>query len=145
MSVCIACKPVVLLVSLVSVWMTTTAFAAEEKEISPESVTGAVTVNVMEAKRLFDQGAVFLDVRSQRDWDAGRIPGSDYLELKHAFNEAALAAVVARDKPVVIYCNSLGCMRSSKACAKAVEWGFKQVYYFREGYPAWQEAGYAIE
>ena len=138
-------KPIVLFYALVCIVLSTSTAFAEEKKISPESVTGAVTVDATEAKRLFDQGAVFLDVRGQRDWDAGRIPGSDYLELKKQFNEEALANIVSRDKPVVIYCNSLGCMRSSEACAKAVEWGFKQVFYFREGYPAWQEAGYAIE
>ncbi len=135
----------VVLITLVFGLCLSVSVQAEEKEISPETVVGATTIDVKEAKRLFDQGTVFLDVRSQRDWDAGRIPGSAYLELKHIFTEESLAAVVARDKPVVIYCNSIGCMRSSHACAKAVGWGFKQVYYFREGYPAWQEAGYAIE
>ena len=29
--------------------------------------------------------------------------------------------------------------------AMAVAWGFTKVYYFREGFPAWKTAGYAIE
>jgi 3-mercaptopyruvate sulfurtransferase SseA len=26
-----------------------------------------------------------------------------------------------------------------------VMWGFKRVYYFSAGFPAWQEAGYPVE
>jgi rhodanese-related sulfurtransferase len=36
-------------------------------------------------------------------------------------------------------------MRSSNASKKAVEWGYKNVYYFRLGFPAWKAAGYPAE
>ena len=116
-----------------------------EKHVSPETVDGATTVSTTEAKTLFDQGAVFLDVRSGQDWEAGRIPGSRHLELKKEFNQESLLEIAQPDQKLVIYCNSTGCMRSSQACQKAVEWGYKQVYYYRLGYPDWQNEGYAIE
>ena len=115
------------------------------KELSPETVQGATTVGTAEAKQLFDQGAIFLDVRSDQDWEAGRIPGSKHLELKHVFNQESLATVAQADQKLVIYCNSTGCMRSSKASKHAVEWGYKKVYYYRLGYPDWQSNGYAVE
>lgn len=115
------------------------------KKISPETVAGATTVNTAEAKKLFDQGVIFLDVRSNRDWEAGRIPGSKHLELKKVYNQETLAEIAGQSDKLVIYCNSTGCMRSSKACKKAVEWGYKQVYYYRKGYPDWQSHGYAVE
>ena len=115
------------------------------KKISPETVPGATTVSTAEAKRLFDQGAIFLDVRSSRDWEAGRIPGSKHLELKKVYNQETLAQIANPEQKIVIYCNSTGCMRSSKACAKAVEWGYRKIYYYRLGYPDWQSNGYAIE
>jgi len=115
------------------------------KELSPESVEGASTVSTAEAKQLFDQGAVFLDVRSEQDWEAGRIPGSKHLELKKVFNQESLGSVAQADQKLVIYCNSTGCMRSSKAAKHAVEWGYKKVYYYRLGYPDWQANGYAVE
>lgn len=119
------------------------AFAA--KKISPETVVGAQTIDASDAKKLFDQGAVFLDVRSNRDWEAGRIPGSKHLELKKVLNEDSLSEIVQKDQKLVIYCNSTGCMRSSKACKKAVGWGYNNVYYYRLGFPDWQSKGYAIE
>jgi hypothetical protein len=31
------------------------------------------------------------------------------------------------------------------ACEKALGWGYGQVYYFRDGYPAWKTAGLPVE
>lgn len=116
-----------------------------KKKISPEKVPGATTISTEEAKELFDKGVTFIDVRSNRDWEAGRIPGSIHIELKKVYSLDTLSEVVGRDQPVVIYCNSVGCMRSSKACAKAVDWGYSKVYYYRKGYPEWKATGLAIE
>ena len=115
------------------------------KELSPESVSGATTIDTAQAKQLFDQGVVFLDVRSEQDWEAGRIPGSKHLELKKVFNQESLASIAQPDDKLVIYCNSTSCHRSSKACKHAVEWGYKKVYYYRLGYPDWQSNDYAVE
>ena len=119
--------------------------ASAAKKVSPETVAGAVTVNTLEAKELFDQGAVFLDVRSNRDWEAGRIPGSKHLELKKVFSRETLLSVARPEQKLLIYCNSTGCTRSSKACEKAVSWGYENVYYYRLGFPTWQSKGYAVE
>lgn len=118
---------------------------AKPKKVSPEQVDGATTVDTAKAKQLFDRGAIFLDVRSNRDWDAGRIPGSVHLELKKVLNEKSLAHVADKNQAVVIYCNSTGCMRSSKASVKAVEWNYKRIYYYRLGYPDWKAHGFAVE
>lgn len=112
---------------------------------SPESITGATTVDAAKAKALFDKGVLFVDVRKNSDWDAGRIPGAEHLELKKVFSEAALAKIATKDRAVVIYCNGPKCLRSSKACAMAVSWGFKKVYYFRGGFPEWIAANYPTE
>lgn len=114
-------------------------------KISPETVDGAKTVSTAEAKRLFDQGVPFLDVRSDRDWEAGRIPGAVHIELKKKLNQDSMSELFARDQPIVIYCNSIGCMRSSKAAQKAVSWGYQKVYYYRLGFPDWKHNGYAIQ
>jgi len=114
-------------------------------KISPEGIDGATTVDAAQAKALFDKGVAFVDVRSNKDWDAGRIPGAAHVELKKVYNEDTLGKVVGKDAEVCIYCNGPKCMRSSKAAAKAVAWGYKKVYYFREGFPAWQGAGFPVE
>ena len=118
---------------------------ATASESAPKTVQGATTIDVAKAKELFDQGVVFVDPRKDADWDAGRIPGAEHLEISTALTKDNLAAVVGQDQPVVFYCNGEKCMVSPEACKKAVKWGWKQVYFFRAGFPAWKAAGLPIE
>jgi rhodanese-related sulfurtransferase len=114
-------------------------------KVSPTAVSGAKTVTAAEAKALFDKGVAFLDVRKDKDWNAGRIPDAIHIELKKKLNEASMSKEIKKDEEVVIYCNGESCMRSSKATAKAVSWGYSKAYYFRDGFPAWKAAGYPVE
>ena len=112
---------------------------------SPMTVSGANTIDTPKAKALFDQEVAFLDVRKDSDWDAGRIPGAIHIELKKKLNAESMAGEIGKNEPVVIYCNGPSCMRSSKATAKAVGWGYTKVYYYRDGFPAWKAASYPVE
>lgn len=114
-------------------------------KVSPISVNGAKSVNATEAKALFDKGVIFLDVRKDKDWNAGRIPDAIHIELKKKLNEDSIGKEIKKSEEVVIYCNGESCMRSSKASAMAVGWGYSKVYYFRDGFPAWKAAGYPVE
>jgi Flp pilus assembly protein TadD/rhodanese-related sulfurtransferase len=119
--------------------------AGKGKNVSPTKIAGATTVDPVAAKILLDRGVPFVDVRGDDRWKDGHIPGAVSLGLKEqAFSEAALSRVVAKDQEVVIYCMGPRCLLSSKACAKAVGWGFEKVYYLREGLPGWKAAGYPI-
>ena len=118
------------------------AFGPVSAQESPVTVAGAATVDAARAKALFDKGVAFVDVRTKELFKVGHIPGATHLDLFAAFKKPRLSKIVSQDRPVVIYCAGPGCKRSSKACAKAVSWGYKTVYYFRTGYPAWKAAGY---
>lgn len=114
-------------------------------KVSPTTITGATTVTAAEAKKLFDKGVAFVDIRKDKDWAAGRIPDAIHIELKKIYNEASLSKAIKKDQEVVMYCNGPKCMRSSVASQKAVGWGFAKVYYFRGGLPEWKDAGYPVE
>ena len=132
-------------VLMVCLLATVSLVNAAEEQVSPVTVPGATTVDTAAAKDLFDQGVVFVDTRTDADWEAGRIPAAVHLELKQVLSAARLSAVVQKDQLLVFYCNGPKCLRSAEGAAMAVAWGFTQVYYFRAGFPAWQAAGYAIE
>jgi len=112
---------------------------------SPETVDGAVTVSLQQAKELYDQGEVFLDVRSPRLYAKGHILGTYHLDFKYNFDEEKLASLAKKDQPLVIYCSGVKCSRSYRASEKAVEWGYKKVYYFRGGIAEWKKADYPVE
>ena len=118
---------------------------ADEKPDSPEIVEGATSVDPAGAKELFDSEVLFVDVRKDSDWDAGRVSGAVHLDVKSALTEEALADEIEKSDKVVFYCNGVKCLRSSKAAKMAVEWGYEHVYYYRLGFPAWKEAGYPVE
>ena len=128
--------------------MTSLAFApasALAKKKSPTKVSGATTVNAQKAKQLFDKGVVFIDVRKDKDYAAGRVPDAVHIELKKVYSKDTLGKHVKSDQAVVIYCNGHSCTRSAKAAEKAVSWGYKNVYYFRDGFPSWKKNGYPVE
>lgn len=115
------------------------------QNLSPESIAGAITIDEKKAKPLFEQGMLFVDVRKDSDWEAGRIPGAIHLYVKTDFTEAKLLQFVNKDDPLVIYCNGPKCFLSSRAVRKAVQWGFKHIYYFRTGFPSWRAANLPVE
>ena len=92
-----------------------------------------------------DAGTAFVDVHNPRLYARRHIPGTHHLDLKQDFNEASLAAVVARDEPVVIYCSGAKRSRSTSASRKVVSRGCERVYFFRGGIVEWRNAGYPVE
>jgi rhodanese-related sulfurtransferase len=139
-------RPLALIAAIVLLILTTGAFGASELvEATPEKVAGATTVDAAQAKALFDDEAVFVDLRKENMWNSGRIPGAIWLDFKTNFSKESLATEVGKDEKIVFYCSGVRCPRSSKAAIKAVEWGYEQVYYFRDGFPAWKNANYPVE
>ena len=116
-------------------------FSAE----SPEFIEGSTVIDVEKAKELFEQEALFVDVRKNSDWDAGRVPGAVHLELNKVYSEDSLLEEADKTEPVVMYCNGHKCLRSAEAVKLAVAWGFTNVYYFRDGFPSWSAAGMPVE
>jgi rhodanese-related sulfurtransferase len=104
---------------------------------SPLAISGAHTINVFQAKHLYDKGAVFIDVRSDEEWEIGHIDGAIHLDFQRDFAKLYGANGITRDTPLVIYCNSSNCLRSAYASAVSVYWGFRNVFYFRSGYFSW--------
>lgn len=124
--------------------------------VSPESVSGATTVDAAKAHELWNQRAWFVDPRKPAQYEAGRIPGALSIEYDpdpkqstglddQKLTEASLVAEVPKNEAVVFYCNAEGCDRASWSAALAIEWGWEKVYYFRDGIPGWTKAGYPVE
>ena len=139
-------KSVIKLLSIVFlswIFVSSSSFAADK--VSPMTVDGAKSVTTEEAKKLFDSGALFIDVRKDKDWAAGRVADAVQLNIKTNLSEQTMLEEMKKGDPAVIYCNGERCMRSSNATKKAVGWGFTNIYYYRDGYPAWKSAGYPVE
>ena len=108
-------------------------------------VTGAPKIELMLAKTLHDRGVKFVDVRAAKDFAKGHIPRAFNLDQATALSRDSLSRIVGKDEELVFSCHGKTCPDSAIASAKALIWGFKRVYYFAGGYPAWKEAGYPVE
>ena len=111
---------------------------------SPLYVEGATTIDTAQAKGLHDRGVPFVSALFSHIWKAGHIPGSFNLPFSPSFAER-LANVVSKDEEVVIYDLRLPAIHSAEASGQAVSWGFTKVYYFHDGLPGWEAAGYPVE
>lgn len=113
---------------------------------APETVIGAKTVDLEQAKELFDDGAVFIDVRDQQSWSLGHIEGSVNLDFNASeFAVLYISPDLDRTTPIVFYTSSALNIRSAMASFFASNWGYTNVYYFREGFYSWMAADYPVE
>jgi len=113
---------------------------------SVKSVDGAKTITAQEAKALWQQGATFIDTRKGSDWEAGRVPGALHINVKKPeFNKDNILNHIGINDPVISYCNAEKCHRAARGAKTLVKFGFTKVYYFRDGFPSWKNAGYPYE
>jgi len=109
------------------------------------AVDGATTIDARKAKELQARGVKFVDVRARKGYEVGHVPGAFNLDVATELSRESLARIAGQDEEVVFSCHGKTCPDSAYASAKAVKWGYKRVYYFASGFPAWQEAGYPVE
>jgi len=130
-----------IVVFVVSLFLSSISFAA-----APLDVDGAETVGLEKAHQLYKEGAVFIDVRDSRDWSVGHIDGAVHLDFStNEFSVLYVSEDLDRDTPVVFYTSSPLNIRSAMATFFAANWGYKKVYYFREGFYSWMAADYPVD
>jgi rhodanese-related sulfurtransferase len=92
-----------------------------------------------EARRMVDGGAQLIDVRTDHEWEAGRIAGAAHIELGELTDRAG---EIEKGRPVILYCR--GDNRSDMAAAALAADGYEAVA-IAGGLEAWVEAGEPIE
>ena len=99
-----------------------------EKELAPERV-----------KEMVGEGAQVIDVREDREWDAGRMPGSVHIELNEL---TPRAEEIGKDSPVVFVCRTGN--RSGMAADAFREAGWN-AHNMAGGLVAWVDSGLPLE
>ncbi len=106
---------------------------------------GDEIIAVEEAKKRFDQGALFVDARPRDVYDFERIPGA--ISVPDDAYDAAFAAAEKRLRSsldIVVYCSGFGCEASHNVARKLKAAGIPAVVV-HDGWPAWTDAGYPID
>jgi rhodanese-related sulfurtransferase len=79
------------------------------------------------------KGITLLDVRTDREYATGHIPGSVHVPLTEV---AAKVKKLRKEKEIVVYCQHGN--RSIWAIKRLISMGYKNLYNLRGGYNAWK-------
>jgi rhodanese-related sulfurtransferase len=112
-----------------------------------EADDGVEKMGLEEAWSVFREGkAVFVDARSEEDYQAGHVPGALLLnqDLFEA-NVSSLMDLVPPDTLIVTYCSGEGCGSSREVADLLLGAGFTNVKVFYGGWEIWKRAGYPAE
>lgn len=113
------------------------------KDFIEEARKGIAVVDVAAAKGIFDKGgAVFLDVRTEKEFKSGHIPGA--IHIPRGLLEFQIENKISdKNKEIVVYCKTGG--RASLATFTLVRMGYKNVKNLDGGWKAWVKAGNPVE
>jgi rhodanese-related sulfurtransferase/ABC-type phosphate/phosphonate transport system substrate-binding protein len=118
---------------------------------TPRQLPGAKVVDAATVAQLMSSGAVYVDTRTEAEFKAGHVPqarlvpyveksakDTDYDAKLDAFDLARLP--LDKNSPVIFACNGAECWKSYKASHAALKAGYRQVHWFRGGFPEWRSA-----
>jgi len=124
-------------------------------EETPMSIPGGVYISVDQAKKQFDEGVLFVDARVAAEYAEEHIKGAVNVVYKETYPREAKTDPADtfdvtklpqdKDKALVFYCNGSPCWKGYKGAEAAIKSGYKQVYWFRDGLPAWTAKGFPVE
>jgi rhodanese-related sulfurtransferase len=120
-------------------------WSADEKTAPPAKKETAKVkrVEVEEFDKLrANKENVVLDVRTEREFKAGHIPGAVNIDANGADFEEKVAKL-DKNKTYLVHCAAGG--RSARACKKLEGTGFKELYDLAPGFNGWQKAGKPVE
>lgn len=132
-------------------------FAADDKPATPTRLKDGKVVSADEAKVLLDKKAtVFVDTRTVLNFGKGHIPGAivaaykeksdfkaDFDVTKDSFEVAKLPA--DKNANVVIYSDGPKGWKSYKASVLAINAGYKNVLWMRDGFAGWTAKKFPVE
>jgi rhodanese-related sulfurtransferase len=88
------------------------------------------------------QTNVVLDVRTKKEFQEGHLPGAVHMDF-NGDNFDQEIAKLDKNKTYLVHCGAGG--RSSRACKKMEQGGFKSLYNMEGGLTAWQKAGKPVQ
>jgi len=112
--------------------------------VEEESNGQFIEITVDESYKIFigDKDYLFIDVRSEGEYNIGHIEGAINIlvsEIDKRLSE------IPKDKLIIVYCNGSSCSRSSTAATILIENEYSQIYRIGgKGIIEWIEKGYPV-
>ncbi len=132
-------KKIILFLAAIIVGASTVAYAVSSDEVA--------RIDIKELKAMIERGdsVVIVDNRPKGEFDRQRI--KDAVSLPWAMDVVPEAKkILPSDKLIVTYCAcGPGESDSADVAAQLLNAGFKNVKTLKDGWEAWEEAGYPVE
>jgi rhodanese-related sulfurtransferase len=104
-------------------------------------ISGIEEADTLKATRLFNDDALVLDVREDKEFAAGHIPKAKHIPLGQLSGRLKELDKF-KGKPVLVTCRSG--QRSARACGMLKKAGFETVYNQAGGIIAWERANLPV-
>ena len=105
------------------------------------SLSGVEQADTLKATRLYNDDALVLDVREDKEYAAGHIPKARHIPLGQLAGRLHELDKF-KSKPVLVACRSG--QRSARACGMLKKAGFETVYNLAGGIMAWERANLPV-
>lgn len=99
-------------------------------------------IDVAETRRRVAAGATLIDVREDREWDAGHARGAVHLG-KGVIERDVEQRIPDASAEIILYCG--GGFRSALAASSLQKMGYRNVASMAGGWRAWEAAGGEVE
>ena len=120
--------------------------AADERPAAPAAAAATAKpkrVEVEEFDKLRQNKAnVLIDVRTEKEFKAGHIPGAINIDVRSP-DFAEKTAKLDKSKTYLVNCAVGG--RSATACGKLAQEGFTNLFDLAPGFKGWEKAGKPVE
>jgi rhodanese-related sulfurtransferase len=104
-------------------------------------LSGIEQADTLKATRLFNDDALVLDVREDKEFAAGHIPKAKHIPLGQLAGRLQELDKY-KSKPILVTCRSG--QRSARACGMLKKAGFETVYNQAGGIMAWERANLPV-
>jgi rhodanese-related sulfurtransferase len=102
-------------------------------------------ITIWEGFDAFRSGkALFMDARSEQDFDAGHIPKAVNIPPGKKFTMDTKDPKV-KSRLIITYCHSKGCPLADDLARNIAALGFTNIKVMSEGWEAWNQSGYPVE
>jgi len=105
------------------------------------SLSGVEQADTLKATRLYNDDALVLDVREDKEYAAGHIPKAKHIPLGQLAGRLQEIEKF-KGKPILVTCRSGH--RSARACGMLKKAGFETVYNQAGGIHAWERANLPV-
>jgi ABC-type phosphate/phosphonate transport system substrate-binding protein/rhodanese-related sulfurtransferase len=123
---------------------------------TPTLLPGAKVVDAEDVVSLMRRNATFFDVRTSEEYAKSHVKGAKLLPYKEVSKKEVdfdpsrdefklTEAMSDRNVPLIFACNGAECWKSYKAAKVAVAAGYKNVHWFRGGFPEWRAKNLPLE